>query len=158
MIKAIDFIKDSSENFKQEDVVIKGNNEKEYTIKISKKIKDTDIMEIVDSLVLRSDMCKKEKIKFDTVMSMYALMIKVFTDIKFSTYPNLKKVFSHEIDMLKALIDLGLLEQILLQFDKEEVNKIQDTFIKYSESYKAINNNIISQSVLGGEEDGEVSI
>lgn len=155
-MKAIDLIKDSNEVFKKEEVVLIGLNNKEYKLMISKKLKDTDIMAIVDDLLVRSDLCKKESIKFDTVMCVYALMIKYFTDIKFSTYPNMKKQFSHEIDMLKALIDLGLLEQILREFDEDEIVKIQSAFEKYKESFKAINNDLITQEVLHGEDHGEV--
>lgn len=152
-MKAIDFIKDSRQEFAKEEVIIKGNNDKEYKINASKKLKDTDIMAMVDDILARSEMCKKENIEFDVVMSMYALMVKYFTDIQFSIYPNMKKQFSHELDMLKAMIDLGVFAEILKQFDTEEVKKIQDAFEKYAQSFKAINNNIITQGLLGGEED-----
>lgn len=155
-MKAIDFIKDSKQTFVKEDVVIEANNGKEYTVGVWKKLKDTSIMALVDDVVLRSEMCKKENIKFDVVMSMYALIVKYFTDIQFSTYPNLKKQFSHELDMLKAMIDLGVFEHLIKEFDADEIKKIQDAFEKYGESFKSISNNIIAQEALGGEEVEQV--
>ena len=157
-MKAIDFIKDSKNEFTQKEIVVKGNNNKEYKVKINNKLKDTDVMSMVDDLVSRSEMCKKENIKFDTVMSMYALMIKYFTDIQFSTYPNLKRQFAHEIDMLKAMIDLGVFTEILSNFDNGEIKKIEDMFKKYATSFNVINHNEITKQILAGEGNGELPV
>lgn len=157
-MKSVDFIKDSKQMFVKEEVVVKGINDKEYKVMVSKKLKDTDIIAIVDDILVRSEMCRKESVKFDVVMSMYALMVKYFTDIQFNTYKDLKKQFMHELDMLNAVIDLGIFGELISHFDKDETKKIQDAFEKYSESFKAISNNVIAQELLGGEEVESVSI
>ena len=151
MIKGMDFIKDADKEYEQVEKIIVGCNGSEYKVKISKKIKDSVVMDIVDEILVRSEMCKKENIKFDVVMAIYALMIKHLTDIKFNEYQNMKKQFAHEIDMLKAMIDLHVLESILNEFDASEVKKIQDAFEKYSETFKYINNNIISKKLKDDE-------
>lgn len=155
-MKAIDFIKESNEVFKMEEIVVETNTGKECRVKVNRKFRDSEIANIIDELVLRSEMCKKENIKFNTVIALYVLMFKAFTDIKFSTYPNLKKQYAHEIDTVMAMVDLGVYEQIINELgkNKEEMAKIQDTFTKYGESFKAINNNVISKEILGGEVDG----
>lgn len=155
MIKGIDFIKDANKEYEQIEKVVKGVNGKEYKIKIFNKIKDSVVVDIVDEILIRSEMCKKENIKIDIILSIYALMIKHLTDIKFSEYPNIKRQFSHEIDMLKAMIDLHILEEILSLFDADEINKIKDAFVKYSKTFNHINNNIISQK-LKGDESGDL--
>lgn len=155
MIKGIDFIKDANKEYEQVDKIVVGCNGKEYKVKISSKIKDSVVMDIVDEILARSEMCKKENIKFDVVMSIYALIIKHLTDIKFSEYPNTKKQFAHEIDMLKAMIDLQILEPILKEFNIDEIKKIQDAFNKYGNTFRKINDNIISQS-LKDDEVGDI--
>ena len=155
MVKGIDFIKDANKEYEQVDRIIVGCNGKEYKIKIANKIKESIVMDIVDGILTRSEMCRKENIKFDVIMSTYALIIKYLTDIKFSEYPNMKKQFAHEVDMLKAMIDLQILEPILKEFNTDEIKKIQDAFSKYSKAFKEINNNIISQN-LKDDEVGEL--
>lgn len=157
-MKAIDFIKESNEAFKMEEIVVETNTGKKCPVKINRKLRDSEIANIIDDLVLRSEMCKKEKIKFNMVISLYALMFKAFTDIKFSTYPNLKRQYAHEIDTVKAIVDLGVYETIVNELgkNKDEMDKIQDMFIKYGESFKAISNNAIAHEILGGEASGEV--
>lgn len=153
MVKSLDFIKDSNKNYEKKDKVIIGNNGKEYRVKIASNIKDSVVMDIVDELLRRSEMCKKENVKLDMVMTIYSLLLKNLTDIEFSQYSSVKKQVSHELDMLKAMIDLQVLEPILNEFDMNEINKIKNAFLKYSETFKKINNNLISKSLKEDEID-----
>lgn len=154
-MKANQFLKDVSEGFGVKEVELKGNNEKTYKIKVSNKFKETDIMKIIDNLLARSEMCKKEDIQFNLLMSLYALLIKTFTDIEFSKYPNIKKEYLTEIAVLESLIDLDVYRQLLSSFDINEIKKVEDMFDKYAKSMKLINNNIIGQEILNGDTDGE---
>lgn len=147
-MKANQFLKDVNEEFGFKVVKLKSNNDKTYEIKVSNKFKETDIMKIVDGLLERSEMCKKENIKFNILLSLYGLLIRTFTDIEFSKYPNLKKEYLVEINVLESLIDLGVYEQLISSFDKNEIKKVEDIFSKYAKSMKLINNNIIAQNVL----------
>lgn len=152
MIKEIDFIQESNKEYEKVKRTFKASNGKSYEISICKKIKNTIIMEIVDDLLKRSEMCKNEKIKFDIVLSTYALLIKHLTDIQFKEFKQVKKQFIYEVDMIKALLDLGLLEQILKELEPGEVDKISESFKDYSYMYKKINHNIISKEI-GTEEN-----
>lgn len=147
-MKANQFLKDVNEEFGFKVVKLKSNNDKTYEIKVANKFKETDIMKIVDGLLERSEMCKKENIKFNVLLSLYGLLIRTFTDIEFSKYPNLKKEYLVEINVLESLIDLGVYEQLISSFDKNEIKKVEDIFSKYAKSMKLINNNIIAQNVL----------
>lgn len=148
-MNGIDLIKDSNKEYEKVEKVIIGSNGKEYKVKIANKIRESIVMDIVDGILARSEMCKNEDIQFDVVMSIYALMIKYLTDIKFSEYPNMKKQFCHEIDMLRAMIDLKILEPILKEFNTEEMKKIQQIFDKYAKTLKQVNHNIINKNIKG---------
>lgn len=154
-MKANQFVKDVNQEFGFKLVKLKSNNDKMYEIKVANKFKETDIMKIVDGLLERSEMCKKENIKFNILLSLYGLMIKTFTDIEFSKYPNLKKEYLVEINVLESLIDLGVYEQLISSFDKNEIKKIEEIFSKYAKSIKLINNNIIAQNILEDDNNGE---
>lgn len=147
-MKANQFLKDVNEEFGFKVIKLKSNNDKSYEIKVSNKFKETDIMKIVDGLLERSEMCKKENIKFNVLLSLYGLLVRTFTDIEFSKYPNLKKEYLAEINVLESLIDLGVYEQLISSFDKNEIKKVEEIFSKYAKSMKLINNNIIAQNVL----------
>lgn len=154
-MKANQFVKDVNQEFGFKLVKLKSNNDKMYEIKVANKFKETDIMKIVDGLLERSEMCKKENIKFNILLSLYGLLIKTFTDIEFSKYPNLKKEYSVEISVLESLIDLGVYEQLISSFDKNEIKKVEEIFSKYAKSIKLINNNIIAQNILEDDNNGE---
>lgn len=154
-MKANQFVKDVNQEFGFKLVKLKSNNDKMYEIKVANKFKETDIMKIVDGLLERSEMCKKENIKFNILLSLYGLLIKTFTDIEFSKYPNLKKEYLVEISVLESLIDLGVYDQLISSFDKNEIKKIEEIFSKYAKSIKLINNNIIAQNILEDDNNGE---
>lgn len=154
-MKANQFVKDVNQEFGFKLVKLKSNNDKMYEIKVTNKFKETDIMKIVDGLLERSEMCKKENIKFNILLSLYGLLIKTFTDIEFSKYPNLKKEYLVEISVLESLIDLGVYEQLISSFDKNEIKKVEEIFSKYAKSIKLINNNIIAQNILEDDNNGE---
>lgn len=155
-MKANQFLKDVNEEFRFKVVELKSNNGKTYKVKIADKFKETDIMKIVDGLLERSEMCKKENIKFNILLSLYGLVIRTFTDIEFSKYPNLKKEYLVEINVLESLIDLGVYEQLISSFDNREVQKVEEIFSKYAKSMKRINDNIVSQNILKDDKNGEV--
>lgn len=154
-MKANQFVKDVNQEFGFKLLKLKSNNDKMYEIKVANKFKETDIMKIVDGLLERSEMCKKENIKFNILLSLYGLMIKTFTDIEFSKYPNLKKEYLVEISVLESLIDLGVYEQLISSFDKNEIKKVEEIFSKYAKSIKLINNNIIAQNILEDDNNDE---
>ena len=147
MIKEIDFIQEANKEYEKVKKILKASNGNKYEIYICKKIKHTIIMEIMDELLKRSEMCKKEKIDFDIVLSTYALLIKHLTDIQFKEFKQIKKQFIYEIEMIKALLDLDLLEQILKELDPGEIDKINQSFKDYNDMYRKINNNILSKEI-----------
>lgn len=147
MVKEIDFIQESNKEYEKVKKTLKASNGNEYEVYICKKIKHTIIMEIMDELLKRSEMCKKEKIDFDIVLSTYALLIKHLTDIQFKEFKQVKKQFVYEIEMIKALLDLDLLEQILKELDPGEIDKINQSFKDYNDMYRKINNNILSKEI-----------
>ncbi|MEG2546339.1 MAG: hypothetical protein RSA51_07250 [Niameybacter sp.] len=155
-MKANELLKDVKKTYERKGIQIESESGKAYTIQMETKFKETKIIEIVDGLVERSVMCTKEGMKFDTTMCLYALMLKQFTDIEFSKFNQLKRQYAHEVEMLKAVIDMGLFTQIMNVFEPEEMKKIEGVFEQYKASFKAIHNEVIAQKVMRGEEDGDL--
>ena len=157
MIKGIDFINDSKEMFDKKEIIIKANNNKEYTIEITPKIKDTELNKIINILMKNAEYCNKKNKEYNFVIDMFAQIIKAFSNIQFNKYKDTWKQIQHDIQVCSALIDLGVYNQIIEQFDKGSIIKLEESFAKYQKSFKMINNQVLSQK-LKDDKDGKISI
>lgn len=134
--------------FKKKEVTITAAGE-DFKIVIEQKFKETEIAKLIGELVERSDYAKKMNYDFNILGHIMILIIKHFTDIQFpaTKNENIKKDYENEVRMLNALIDLGLLDKIIGQFDQEEFNKIMEAFEKYRDSLRKLNNNELSKDL-----------
>lgn len=123
----------------------------EYEILVQEKLNDTSITSLVTNLIERYDYCKNHNIEFNTIQHIYYLLIKYFTDIKFNSYEELEKSYKHELDTVSALIDLEVFDQILNQFDKDTLKRIQNMFDKYSNQLKSVVNDEVKKAITEGE-------
>ena len=123
----------------------------EYEVLIQEKLNDTSITNLVTDLIERYEYCKTNNIEFNTIQHIYFLLVKYFTDIKFNTYKELEKSYKHELDTISALIDLEVFDQILNQFDKDTLVRIQNMFDKYSNQLKSVVNDEVKKAIIEGE-------
>lgn len=120
-----------------------------FEVVINQKLKETDIADVVRELTQRSKFAKDNKVAFNVMANITILLIKKFTDIQFKkSTGNFMKDYEAEIRMLNALINLGILEQVVNEFDQEEIDKISQGFIKHKEELKLIGNNITAEHFL----------
>lgn len=124
----------------------------QYEILIQEKLNETSIANLVTDLIERHEYCKNNNIEFNTIQHIYYLLIKYFTDIKFNIYKELEKQYKHELDTISALVDLEVFDQILNQFDKDTLNRIQEMFTKYSTQLKPMVNEEVKSMLFEGDE------
>ena len=145
-MKANEIINLSNKSFTKKEVTVYCQDVA-YTVVIDNQFRETVIMELIDEFMKRSDYCAKHNLKFDIMQNMYILMIKHFTDIKFNTYKSTEKQYSHDLDVVKSLIDLGLFKQIIEAFDPKEVEKIGVVLERCKTNVKVIANRIMAQEL-----------
>ena len=147
-IKAIDIINKSKQEFTKKSVTVKSNTGDEFEILIQEKMNETALSEIVAELVVRSEEFNKLGLEFDMILNIYALLLKQFTDIKFNKSKDIVRQINHEVELVRSLVDLGLLEQILNSFDKDSINKLEQLFDMYPKQMGTVINNIVESEVL----------
>ena len=128
--------------FKRKEITVVAN-EQEFKVAIDTKFKDTEIANIFAELIERSEYAKKASLDFDVTAYILILLIKHFTDIEFQETNSMAKNMDVEVRTLNALINLGLLDQILNNFDKSEVEKLSNAFEKHEAGLKEIANNLM---------------
>lgn len=154
-MKSIELLNLSNQEFKKKEIILT-HSSGDYPVVIDQKFKETEIMKLVQDLVVRSQYCSKHDLEFNVVENIYLLIVKYFTDIKFSKFKSTEKQYNHEIDVLGALINLGLFKQLIEAFDPKEIEQISQIFEKYKESFKAINNTIVTELMKEDGVDGEL--
>ena len=132
--------------FKRKEITVVANGQ-EFKVAIDTKFKDTEIANILTELIKRSEYAKKASLDFDVTAYILILLIKHFTDIDFQETSSMAKTMDIEVRTLNALINLGLLEQILDNFDKSEVEKLSNAFEKHEAGLKEIANNLMVKEV-----------
>ena len=150
-VKSINIINDAKQEYARTQVILKANNNKEYEVLIQENLNETTIATIVAELAEYSAKCKENGIDFNITLITYMLLIKHFTDIKFNTYTQFTKQLSHNLQLLNALIDLGLFEQILNKFNDDSKSKILEIFDKYSEQMNRLISTITEKEVLDND-------
>lgn len=128
--------------FKRKQITVTANGE-EFEVTIDTKFKDTEIANIFAELIQRSEYAKKASLDFDVTAYILILLIKHFTNIEFQETKSMANNMEIEVRTLNALINLGLLEQILDNFDKSEVEKLSKAFEKHEAGFKQIANNLM---------------
>lgn len=136
--------------FQRKQITVTANGE-EFTVSIDKKFKDTEIAKMFTELVARSEHAKKESLEFDITGHLLILLVKHFTDIQFQETGSIGGDMEIEVRTLNALINLGLFEQIVEQFDKAEVDRISEMLKKQETGLKNIANNIIAMELKNVE-------
>ena len=132
--------------FKRKEITLTTDGQ-EFKVAIDTKFKDTEIANILTELIKRSEYAKKASLDFDVTAYILILLIKHFTDIDFQETSSMAKTMDIEVRTLNALINLGLLEQILDNFDKSEVEKLSNAFEKHEAGLKEIANNLMVKEV-----------
>lgn len=148
-IKAIDIINKAKQEFAKKLVTIKDKTGDEHEILIQEKLNETALAEIVAELVIRSEEFSKLGLKFDITLNIYALLLKYFTNVKFNKYKDLVKQVNHEVEAMRRLIDMKMLDQILNHFDEDCINNLDKIFDKYPKQMGTVINNIVESEVLG---------
>lgn len=133
--------------FEKKEIKVTANGE-EFTVTIDTKFKDVEIAKVFTELVKRSDYAKKGSLDFDITATMLVLLLKHFTDIEFQETNSMASDIDIEIRTLNALINLGLLEQILENFDKKEIERLSDMLEKHEDGIKYIANNLMASEVF----------
>lgn len=144
---ANDIINIASEEFAMKEIICVTNNGKEVKLRIQPKLNDTKVLELVASLVERSNYCAKNNLQFEELYNAYFLLIKYFTDLKFNAYKSIEKQYEHEIEAIKAIMDLGIFDQIMNHFDKNTMDRIQEILNKQSKATQMIVNNQLKQMI-----------
>lgn len=165
MVKANDFISLENRSFKKKEVTLKDINGKTFTINIDETFKRTDLVKIMTDICERAEYCKKNDITFDYTVCLYAMILKYFTDIKFTEYKNIKDKYENEIKLIRALINLELLEQIMNSISPDEMIKFTDIakefamFTKYSFQVQAdqMLDNLINEYELNNAETDDIN-
>ena len=103
--------------FKKKEITVT-IDDKDFKVVIDKDFKETKITEMFTELVKRSDYARKNDVDFDVTAFLLVLIIKHFTDIEFVEKEELKDTMDYEIRTLNALINLGVFEEIMNNFDK----------------------------------------
>ena len=156
-LKSNDILNIAKKEFAYKQIIVKVADGREFEIQVQEKLNDTTIMDLISDLVERSDYCTKNNIEFNEVLHTYVLLIKYFTDIKFNTYKSIEKQLSYDIQVINAIIDLGLFKQIISHFDKETMEKIQDSMEIYAKQLNQVSNNKLKE-MLKNEYQAEVEI
>lgn len=141
--------------FKRKEVKVTANGQ-DFKVAIDTKFKDTEVAKVFAELVRRSDYAKKASLDFDITGFILILLIKHFTDIQFQDTNSLGVDMDVEIKTLNALINLGIFEQIIENFDKEEVEKLAEMFKRHEAGIKIMANNMVEKELGIGAEDGTV--
>ena len=154
-MKANDIVNSARKEYSSKKIIVTSIDGEEYEIEIQEKINDSKVAKLVADLVERSEYCDKNNIEFNIINNIYFLLIKYFTDIKFTNSKDLKKQYTNELAFIEGLLDLNLFEQIVSYFDKDSLQRVQNMFEKYSKTLKPVINNEI-KSILKDDEDAIV--
>lgn len=129
-----------------------------FEVTINEKLKQTEVSQIVVDLVKQSEQAKDNKTDFNLMANIMIIFLKKFTDIQFKKETgDFLKDYESDVKMLNALINLGILSQIMNEFGQEEFDKIAQTFVKSKDDLKLIGNNITAEHFLNqseSEQDG----
>lgn len=124
-----------SKTFKQKSIFvdIEGG---QYEVLIDTKFQISKIQELIAEVIEKQRELFKIQDIFDIAYYINFLLIKYFTNI------NLAKAeeFDKQIRVFKAMIDLGIFDQVMEAFDEKEVEKINEYLKKASENVKKLGN------------------
>ena len=152
-MKAIDIINSSKQVFSKKKIIITDIENQEYELEIQEKLDESTLASLVSELTIRSEEFKKLNIEFDMILNIYILIIKHFTNIKFNKYKVLTKQVEHETELIKALINMNLLDQILNNFDENSIKDLEKLFDKYPKQISQVTENIAMEEVI---EDADI--
>lgn len=154
MIKANSIIQDANKEYDKKEINVSATNGKDYKVVLDKKFKKTKMVKLITDMGVRANHCVANEIVFDYTLTTWALILKYFTDIQFNEYKDLTKTYMKECETVGALVDLGLLDQIINKFDNKEVEKLNTLFTEFKDYTSKLTEVEIGQFVNGivGEE------
>lgn len=157
-MKANQFIQDSNKLYTQKKVLLEGNNSKQYEVIIDTKFRTTKSSRLIGDMVVRADYCKKNDIEFDFVICQWAMMIKQFTNVKFNMSKDIGKLYEHELQVVNAMADLGIIEKLFAKFEDTEMKKVEELFKNFGKFTSHMHGIELDQQIieLVGEDNGEV--
>lgn len=147
-LKAIDVINSSKQVFSRKKIIITDIENQEYELEVQEKLDESTLATLVSELTTRSEEFKRLDLEFDMILNIYILIIKYFTNIKFNNYKVLTKQIGHEVELIKALINMNLLDQILNNFDENSIKDLEKLFDKYPKHMNQITENIAMEEVI----------
>lgn len=118
-MKLSNLYKERDEKFPKKAVVID-----KYKVMIEKKFRPTKIIKIIEELIEKRNYANENELQFNDIMMQYLYIVKYFTDI------DIPEKYEEQISALEVLCDHNIFEQILNEFDQEEVSKINKSYIQ----------------------------
>lgn len=135
-INSGDILSLHSKLFTQKKVILNINNQN-YEVLVDEKFSVDKIQQLILEVI---EMQKQIK-TFDDALSLsnYSiyLIIKYFTNIELAK----ENDFEKQMRVYKAMLDLGIIEKVLENFDEYELNKINSYIKKVNDNIKKASNN-----------------
>ncbi len=125
-----------SKTFTQKKIYINVENE-QYEVLIDTKFKISKIQELLAEVVEKTQQLLKLKDIFNIPYYINFLIIKYFTNVEITKVQD----FSEQLRVYKAMLDLGIFDQIMEAFDEKEVEKIGIYLKKMNENLKKLDKN-----------------
>lgn len=107
----------SNREYKSRKLLIDG-----YEVVIEPKFKPSKIQQLIQELIEKSEYAEQNGFIINVVDYMFILLLKHFTDIKFSDK------YEKQIQMMQVLVDLNYFERIISEFDQSEIDKLTQIF------------------------------
>lgn len=154
-MKANQFIQDSNKLYTKKEITFVSLDEKQYTVTIDKNFKTTKLSNLISEMMIRANYCKKNDIDFNFVVCQWAMIIKEFTSVKFNTSKDIGKLYKHELEVIEAMANLGIIEQVFLHWDDEEMKKVENLFKNFDKFTSHMHGIELDQQILSivGEDD-----
>jgi hypothetical protein len=125
-----------NKTFTQKAIQVTANNQT-FDVLIDEKFQPTKIQNLIMELAEKQQQIKNLNDILDLSFFANYLIIKYFTNIEMVKVDDLEK----SIRVFKALVDLGIFEQIMDQFDEKEMQKVNEYIKKMSDKVKELDKN-----------------
>lgn len=127
-----------SKTFTQKKIILEAEGQT-FEVLIDTKFQPSKIQALIMELAEQQQKIKNLDDILDISFYSSYLLIKHFTDI--SITKTVENDFEQQIRVFKALVDLGLYDQIIDSFEESEMNKINEYLKKANDRIKEIDKN-----------------
>ena len=129
-----DILNLSKKIYKPTEVIITAIDGTEFKIAINKMVSQSKVTELITEYIQHYEWCVGQEIPFIPIQVTYILILKHFTSIAFPQNQKEKsrmERYAIELQTLEALVELGLLSQILEHFSEKNLNLLTNAFKNY---------------------------